>query len=187
MKIENYMKTRIFVGLSLVLVASFISACASKTPKPAAASAALEQKSSGLDHSQAQPSSDSNSRLAHQPGESVTGTTDTAPATVAPAVETSSDTTPTQAAALAALQQKFYELDHPETQASTDANSMARVSAQPAESATHATGAATTTGVTQPTALAATPATEAPAATASSEAPTSAVSTAEVQTDTASA
>ena len=165
-------KNRFFVGLYLVLAASFISACANRTPEKAAARGALEQTSSGLDQPQTQPSADSNSvAVAAQPGESKTSVTDTtttgaatsetapaaAPAKVAPAggapvLETPAASTTTQAAALAALEQKMYELDHPETQSSTDTNSVA---VPPAKSATDATGTVTTKAATQQTASAA--------------------------------
>jgi hypothetical protein len=58
--------------------------------------------------------------------------------------------TPNQAAARAALEQKFYELDHSATRLRPDTNSAALV-AQPAESITNATNAASATAAARTT------------------------------------
>lgn len=80
------------------------------------------------------------------------------------------DDTADQAAARAALEQKFYQLDHPEAPTTTDVNSTA-VSAQPAESANPVTNAASATPAqsTKVTAAVA-PAKTVPAATAPADA-----------------
>jgi hypothetical protein len=80
------------------------------------------------------------------------------------------DDTADQAAARAALEQKFYQLDHPEAPTTTDANSTA-VLAQPSESATPVTNATSATpaqATKVPAAVA--PAKTAPASTAPADA-----------------
>ena len=65
-------------------------------------------------------------------------------ALIASGIAIQADDTADQAAARAALEQKFYQLDHPEAPPPTDTNSTA-VLAQPAESATTVTNAASAT------------------------------------------
>ena len=78
------------------------------------------------------------------------------------------DTT-AQAAARAALEQKLYELDHPQTQPPPGTNSVTVV-AQPGESTTNVTDTVTTNAVTPQTDTAATNLVAAPAAVAPAEA-----------------
>ena len=65
-------------------------------------------------------------------------------ALIASGIAIQADDTADQAAARAALEQKFYQLDHPEAPPPTDTNSTA-VLAQPSESATPVTNAASAT------------------------------------------
>ena len=58
------MKTRIHVGLCIVVAATILSARADDTPEQAAARASFELKIYELDHPQAQPSTDTNSTAA---------------------------------------------------------------------------------------------------------------------------
>ena len=83
-------------------------------------------------------------------------------ALIASGIAIQADDTADQAAARAALEQKFYQLDHPEAPPPTDTNSTA-VLAQPSESATHVTNAASAT----PASAAKVPAMVAPAKAAS--------------------
>lgn len=78
------MKTRILVVLSIALVANCHSVHAEDTPAQAAALTALEQKMHELDHSQAQPPSETNSLVTPaQPAESATNVTNAASDTAA--------------------------------------------------------------------------------------------------------
>jgi len=83
MKVDNLMKARIFFGLGVAFVASFISVRADDTPAQAAARAALEQKLNDQDNPQIQPTPGTPSgAVVVQPGESATNVTNTVPAKV---------------------------------------------------------------------------------------------------------
>jgi hypothetical protein len=95
-------------------------------------------------------------------------------ALVANCISVRADDTPDQAAARAALEEKFYELDHPQARPPPDTNSVT-VTAQPAQSTTNVTNAASATAAPPQTAPAKTipvaaPATEVPAGVAPAEA-----------------
>jgi len=94
-------------------------------------------------------------------------------ALVASCFSVRADDNPDQTAALAALKQKMYELDHPEARPLSDTNSPTVV-AKPAESITNATNATSVTAASRPTSTKtrpkAAPAAEVPATTAPAEA-----------------
>lgn len=119
------MKTGIFMILCVALVASCISIRADDTANQAAARAALEQKFYELDHPAAQPPPNTNSVAvpAAQPAKAAPAST--APAGAAFAQKIPAAYTSAQAAALAALEQKMYELNHPAAQPRPDTNSVA--------------------------------------------------------------
>ncbi len=80
-KVDNFMKARIFLGLWVAFAAGFISLRADDTPAQATARAALEQKLNDLDTPQTQPAPGTPSgAVVVQPGESATNVTDTVPA-----------------------------------------------------------------------------------------------------------
>lgn len=122
-KTDNFMKTRILVGLCVVLAANFISVRAEDdTPEQAAARAALEQKMVELDRAPAQPSPNQNFvAVTVRPGEVTTKATGTVatkavtpqtgtaatilvavPATVAPAAKASITVAPAETTPVAA-------------------------------------------------------------------------------------
>ena len=103
MEIDNFMKTRIFVGLCVALVASFISVRAVDNLDQAAARAALEQKMYELDHPQAQsPPPTSSAAGVTQPGESTTNATNTVTAKAVTSETTPATTTPVAAPKISA-------------------------------------------------------------------------------------
>ncbi|HKW31310.1 MAG TPA: hypothetical protein VJT54_18450 [Verrucomicrobiae bacterium] len=172
------MKTRILIGLGVVLVAGGLSIRADDTADQAAARAALEQKFYQLDHPAAQPAPDTNSMAAVVPSaESTPNVTNTASATVAPAAKVQAtvaagkaapaptatadpDFTPkvpvadasAQAAALTALEQKMSELDRSAGQLPPDTNSRATVATTSMMAPAHEPSAAATPVTEAPTA-----------------------------------
>jgi hypothetical protein len=107
---DNVMKTGIYIWVAFAV--GFISVRADDNPAQAAARAALEQKVKQLDNLQA-PGTPSGAALVH--GQFVTSLTDTVPAkrvTPQTSISASADDNPAQAAARAALEQKFKQLDN---------------------------------------------------------------------------
>lgn len=183
------MKTAIVVFLCVALIESGISVRADDTPNQAAARAALEQKLYQLDHPAASPLSETNSAAAAAKAvESTTnklGTVNTNAAlsqtasasipssgsTFAPTI--SADNTSAQAAALAALKERMYELNHPETQLPSDTNAVATKAAIPTGAPAHAVSAAATPVTEMPAAE--TPTVRVPVATSAAVVPASVV------------
>ena len=162
------MRAGIFVVLGIALVASSISVRADDTLEQAAARAALEQKMRELDHPEARLSPNTNSGAAvATPVEfpiNTTGTltTNAAGLQAAPvsSVRVDAAFTPevpaanasAQTAALAALKQKMYELNHPELQPPPDTNSVAAVATNPVATPANEASAAATPVTETPTA-----------------------------------
>jgi len=137
------MKAATVVVFCVALVESCIFARADDTPNQAIARAALEQKLYQLNHPAAPPSPDTNSTAAvAKPVESATNTIgmvttnaatlQTAPAATSPpdaafAPEVPADNASVQAAALAALKEKMYELNHAEARPTPGTKSIAAV------------------------------------------------------------
>ena len=143
MKTSHFMKPWILAVLCVVSVGGCIPARADDTPYQAAARAALEQKLRELNQPGTTLSPDTNSvTVTAKPAESVTNTTGTvtsnavalraAPASTAPAdgdftAKVSTNDASAQAAALAALTQKMYELNHEKARSPSDTNSVITV------------------------------------------------------------
>lgn len=150
------MKTGILLGLCVALVANCASIRAADNPDQAAALAALNQKLYELNHPGTQPSADTNAATAtavppaksaiNQTHASTTMTTPPATEVPTPARMTPVSTAPAgsdfaakipagnasaQAAALAALNQKIEELNHPEAPRAADANSAPEMATTP--------------------------------------------------------
>lgn len=148
MEANRFVRAKIFVVLCATLLASGMSVQADDTPAQAAARAALEQKLYQLNQPNVPPSTETNaSATAESPTESTTNATGATsitivprtevPATVVPGETASAPTvpakavlvpvvpdtnTPAQAAALAALNQKMYELNHPAAETPPNTN-----------------------------------------------------------------
>jgi hypothetical protein len=157
--LDNFMKIRIFLGLCVVLGASFISVRAADNPAQAAARVALEQKLYELDHPQTPPPP-----VPVTPAEVVGAQPSKSAANF---ISVCAADNPAQASARVALEQKLYELDHPQTPPPPVPVTPAEVvGAQPGKSAANVTGIVSEKAVTPQTAPAPTTPVAAPVAVA---------------------
>jgi competence protein ComGC len=135
---------QLILGLCVIFGVSSISVRANDNPAQAAARVALEQKMYELDHPQtllALSVTPSQAVVKQQPGKSV-------------ANSVWANDNPAQAAARVALEQKMYELDHPQTLPALSVTpSQAVVKQQPGKSAANVTGTVSKKVVTLRTAL----------------------------------
>ena len=149
---------QLILGLCVVLGVSAISVRANDNPAQAAARVALEQKMYELDHPQTLPLlaqvTRSEAVVKQQPGKSA-------------ANSVWANDNPAQAAARVALEQKMYELDHPQTLPAVSVTpSQAVVKQQPGKSAANVTAIVSKKAVTPQTALVLSTPVAAPAAVA---------------------
>lgn len=129
------MKAGIFVALSVALIASCIPVCADDTPDQAAARAAMEQKIHELNRAEGLPSPNTNSRAgmakpvgsANTTGAFTNAAASSPPAHAAFASKVPAENASAQAAALAALKRKMYELNQAEARPMPGSKSLAVV------------------------------------------------------------